>query len=345
MQQPLFSIIIPVYNAVDTLQTAATSILQQSEGSLELLLVDDGSRDGSTELCRKLAEEDARVRVFNQSNGGICSARNLGLEKAEGLYVGFCDDDDLYLPGALETARRMIEETGADVVRGGYTLLRESGNGSMVTLPHAAGEAFRLEAGKQGSAYLAFLNNSGPQFVWNAFYRREMLQDTRFDARCRFGLEDFLFNAVVYAKNASAAYDPTPIYRHYERADSTSAATIRAVVNRGQTLPVWVRAEYRAAAARCKKEDLPAVWASRKAAFITFLMHQLRDSQASAPVCRRAWHSLRHALQSVDKKDSVLDFLRMARHNKKQAVALFLFATHTQGLYAHLPNKEEKLLK
>lgn len=345
MQQPLFSIIIPVYNATETLRTAANSILQQSVSDLELLLVDDGSRDGSAELCRELAAEDPRVRVFSQPNGGICSARNLGLEQARGEYVGFCDDDDLYLPRALETARRLIDETGADVVRGGYVLLRESSNGSMVTLPHDPGVACRLQPGKNGRAYLSFLENSGPQFVWNAFYRRNLLLNTRFDTRCHFGLEDFLFNAALYARNISAAYDPTPIYRHYERTDSTSAATIRAVVGRGQTLPAWVRGEYRAASVRCEKAELPYVWAARKAGFITFLMHQLRDSDASAPVCRRTWRTLRHALQSVGQKGPSLDFLRMARHNKKQAVALLLYATRTQGLYAHLPNKEETLLR
>ena len=74
-------------------------------------------------------------------------------------------------------------------------------------------------------------------------------------------------------------------------------------------------------------------------------MHQLRDSEASDSVCRRSWRLLRHSLRDVDVPGDTLDFLRMARHNKKQAVALFLYATHTQGLYAHLPNKEEKLLK
>lgn len=345
MQQPLFSIIIPVYNATKTLRAAVDSILKQSVQDLELLLVDDGSRDGSSELCRELAEQDARVRTIFQKNGGICSARNSGLAQARGQYVGFCDDDDRYLPSALQTAKKMIEQTGADVVRGGYELQREAQAGYMVRLPHEPGSACRLERGKDGQAYLRFLKNSGPQFVWNAFYRREFLQDIRFDEHCRYGLEDFLFNAAVYARNPSAAFEPTPFYCHYERSDSTSAATVRAVVSRGQTLPAWVRAEYSAVRVRCREEEVPGVWAARKAEFVTFLMHQLRDSHASAAVCRRAWRTLRHAVRDVDGTRDTLDFLRVARHNKKQAVALLLYATHTQGLYAHLPNKEEKILK
>lgn len=345
MQQPLFSIIIPVYNSMETLSAAAKSILKQSERDLELLLVDDGSRDGSTDLCHRLAEKDLRVRVFVQKNSGICAARNRGLAEAKGRYVGFCDDDDVYLPRALEIAKDLIRQTGADVVRGGYELLRESEEGRMAMLPHKEGASCRLESGKNGAAYLEFLDSSGPQFVWNAFYRRELLEDIRFDERCKAGLEDFLFNAEVYARGASAVYDPTPFYRHYERIDSTSAATVRAVVERGHTLPVWVRAEYLAAKARSSEKELPAVWAQRKSAFITFLMHQLRDSKASKPVCRRAWRVLRRAVRDAAGRDAALDFLRVARHNKKQAAALFLYAVRLQDVYAHLPNKEEKLLR
>ncbi len=345
MQQPLFSIIIPVYNAVETLQAAADSILGQSVRDLELLLVDDGSRDGSIDLCRKLAEQDSRVRVFSQKNGGICAARNAGLAQAKGMYVGFCDDDDCYLPNALQRAENLIRETGAEMIRGGYELQRQTDAGYMVTLPHAEGSPCRLPAGKDGTAYLQFLSNSGPQFVWNTFYRRDFLQDIRFDENCRFGLEDFLFNAEVYAHNAGAVFDPAPFYRHYERSDSTSAATVRAVAARVQTLPNWVRAEYRAAESRCEDGRFADVWAARKAEFITFLMHQLRDCHASGAVCRRAWRTLRRALRDTDGKSGALDFLRVAGHNKKQAVATFLYATHAQGLYAYLPNKEEKLLK
>lgn len=345
MQQPMFSIIIPVYNAVETLQTAARSILRQSVDDLELLLVDDGSRDGSADLCQELAEQDCRVRVFSQKNSGICAARNRGLAEARGLYVGFCDDDDRYLPLALQKALDLIEQTHADVIRGGYELQRQKPSGTMITLPHAPGESCCLSEGKDGNAYLRFLVNSGPQFVWNAFYRRDFIRGLQFDTRCQFGLEDFIFNAEVYRRNACAAFEPFPFYRHYERSDSTSAATVRAVASRAQTVPFWVAAEYNAAMARCTATDFPCVWAVRKAEFITFLMHQLRDSGASAAVCRRAWKALRCALRDTGTGHAALDFFRAARHNKKQAAALFLYATHVQSLYTYLPNKEEKLLK
>lgn len=345
MQQPLFSIIIPVYNAESTLETAAQSILNQSVTDLELLLVDDGSRDGSLSVCRQIAQRDSRVRVISQENGGICRARNHGLAQACGQYVGFCDDDDEYLPQALERVAALIQRDDVDVVRGGYVLMRENRNKGMVTLPHDGGEACCLPRNCDGKEYLSFLRNAGPQFVWNAFYRRELLEKIRFDEQCRYGLEDFIFNAAVYTHHVCALYLPDPVYLHYERFDSTSAATLQAVIRRVQTVPAWIRAEYAAAVFRSTGTQRAAVWAQRKAEIITFLMHQLRDSHAPRPVCRQAWKIMRSAMREIVPENGTLDFLRVAGHNKKQAVALLLYATHLQGMYVHLPNKEEKLLK
>lgn len=345
MHRPLFSIIIPVYNAESTLKTAAESILNQSFTDLELLLVDDGSQDDSLSVCRQIAQKDSRVRVISQKNGGICCARNHGLAQACGRYVGFCDDDDEYLPQALERVAELIQHKDVDLVRGGYILMRENSSGKMVTLPHDRGEGCRLSSNRNGKAYLSFLHNTGPQFVWNAFYRGELLEKIRFDEQCRYGLEDFIFNAAVYASDVRAVYLPDPVYRHYERFDSTSAATLQAVIRRVQTVPAWIRAEYAAAVCRSTDAELPLVWAQRKAEIITFLMHQLRDSHAPRPVCRKAWKAMRSAMREIVPKNGTLDFLRVAGHNKKQAVALLLYATHMQGMYVHLPNKEEQLLK
>ena len=91
------SVIMPVFNAVQTLRQAVDSVLSQ-QVELELLLVDDGSTDGSTVIAEEIAAQDSRVAVLHQSNQGICAARNAGLEQAKGEYVTFCDDDDEVLP-------------------------------------------------------------------------------------------------------------------------------------------------------------------------------------------------------------------------------------------------------
>ena len=104
MNQPSFSVIVPVYKAEATLEKCAKSILAQAPADLELILVDDGSPDGSGALCDRLAEQDSRVRVIHQKNAGASAARNAGLDAASGRYLQFVDADDWVLPGLYEAA-------------------------------------------------------------------------------------------------------------------------------------------------------------------------------------------------------------------------------------------------
>ena len=90
----LISIIVPVYNAEKTLRRCVRSLMGQTYRNLEIILVNDGSKDGSLGLCREFAGEDARIRVIDQPNGGVSSARNAGLDAATGTFVMFCDSDD-----------------------------------------------------------------------------------------------------------------------------------------------------------------------------------------------------------------------------------------------------------
>lgn len=100
---PKYSVIIPVYNCENYLTPCVRSVLDQSCSDFELLLVDDGSTDGSGRLCDQLAEQDRRIRVFHKENGGAASARNYGLEHAVGSRVMFLDGDDTITEDCLET--------------------------------------------------------------------------------------------------------------------------------------------------------------------------------------------------------------------------------------------------
>ena len=94
-ESALLSVIIPIYNGELYLEQTIESILQASWKELELLLIDDGSRDGSSLICRKYEQADKRVHYIRTENHGIVQARNRGLEEAQGKYVCFCDQDDL----------------------------------------------------------------------------------------------------------------------------------------------------------------------------------------------------------------------------------------------------------
>lgn len=121
MESPLITVIVPVYNIKEYLPRCVASICGQTYDKLEILLVDDGSTDGTGVLCDELAGKDARIRVFHQQNGGSSSARNLGLDHASGEYIGFVDSDDyidskMYqnLYDAILAYHVLVAQTGRD---------------------------------------------------------------------------------------------------------------------------------------------------------------------------------------------------------------------------------------
>ncbi len=98
----LISVIVPVYNIKDYLRRCVESVLSQTYENIEVLLVDDGSTDGSGDLCDELAAGDQRIRVFHKENGGSSAARNLAIDNAKGTYLGFVDSDDYIAPDMYE---------------------------------------------------------------------------------------------------------------------------------------------------------------------------------------------------------------------------------------------------
>ncbi len=116
----LISIVVPVYNAEKTLDRCVCSLLGQTYENLEILLVNDGSRDGSLALCRSYAEKDSRIRVIDKENGGVSSARNAGLDAATGRFVMFCDSDDWAEPdwcGCMQAHHRDGDLTVCEIWR------------------------------------------------------------------------------------------------------------------------------------------------------------------------------------------------------------------------------------
>lgn len=126
-QKHRISVIVPVYNIREYLPRCVDSVTAQTWSSLELLLIDDGSTDGSGALCDELAGRDKRIRVFHKENGGSSSARNLGIEKATGEYLGFVDSDDYIEPDMYERLITAALEYGADIVQIGRNEIDETG--------------------------------------------------------------------------------------------------------------------------------------------------------------------------------------------------------------------------
>lgn len=122
-----FSIMTPVYKVERYLPECIESVLGQTYGNFEFILVDDGSPDHSGEICEEYAKKDSRIRVFHKPNGGLMHTRRYALERAQGDYYVFLDSDDYLSLDTLETLSRYISETGVDCVIYGFEWLRPEG--------------------------------------------------------------------------------------------------------------------------------------------------------------------------------------------------------------------------
>ncbi|MDR0858472.1 MAG: glycosyltransferase [Oscillospiraceae bacterium] len=109
---PQVSIIVPIYNSENWLESCVQSVLNQSRGDWELILVDDGSTDSSRSICEQYSQKYEHIRVYSQENAGVSSARNLGISRANGKYIAFLDSDDVYHPEFLARMLK-VADTGA----------------------------------------------------------------------------------------------------------------------------------------------------------------------------------------------------------------------------------------
>lgn len=241
---PAVSIIMPVHNTGEILRDTIGHVLSQKWEDFELLLVDDGSTDGSSIICDEYQEADPRVRAFHKQNGGICSARNYGLERAHGEYVGFCDHDDVMMPNCLERCMEVLRETGTDMVRFRRRKELRSETGVRYNEPHAYREQTIDHMDWGSYSLVERLTGHG---VWVGLYRREMLEENaiRYREQARYGYEDHIFLSECCAVAADAVLIPDLLYVwvcREERSTSMKADT-EAIANRLESILLWARTD------------------------------------------------------------------------------------------------------
>lgn len=222
-QQPgLISVIMPVYNAEKTVETSVMSVLAQSYPHLELILVDDGSKDESLRICRDLEKADNRVRVIAQKNAGPAMARNAALDAARGEYLMFADSDDLLVPDACALLTQALGENDLAIAHYYFDLRSiESDRGLLPGTRNLTEAEFLSELVKRpGSFYFSAL--------WNKIYRTDIVKSARlrFDPFLSWG-EDFAFNMQYYAQiTRGVALLETPVYHYVKNLGSSSIRTL-----------------------------------------------------------------------------------------------------------------------
>lgn len=171
---PFVSVIIPVYNVSRYLPQCIESVISQTYQNIEIVIIDDGSTDGSGKICDQYAERDPRIRVIHSMNRGLASARNLGLENARGTFISFIDSDDWMEPHAIEALLRAAVETDADVVKAGHCsehvgIIHHFGMGA---------DGFHTYHGQEIMS--AFSEGVFGHVAWNKLYRAECFDGIRY---------------------------------------------------------------------------------------------------------------------------------------------------------------------
>lgn len=233
---------MPVYNSGEYLSTAVESILNQSLKEFELILVDDGSTDGSSERCDEYARKDERVVVIHQKNGGICAARNAALKVARGEYIAFSDHDDEYLPGLLEDNYNRIESSGVDIIKFGSNALQSyQGRVFRSDVRSFANEIVTNEQIK--NRFWELWRMYAFECVWDSLFRKSFLDEHHIEFNLFFktGSEDYDFLWHCLGEGASFGFNNGVYYNHYIRLGfSTSAKfheyTIKTVLDRPRIL-------------------------------------------------------------------------------------------------------------
>ncbi len=252
--QPLVSVIIPVYNAAETITRTMESLYAQQYDQLQIILVNDGSRDDSEAVCRSLMENDRRIELYTQKNMGCAAARNTALSHARGDLYCFMDADDTMEMGALKKMVDAIGDTDIVIAHYYFVLGKVATEHGLIDEDAVFDENRFLNAlvKQPGAFYYSAL--------WNKLYRGDIIRENAslmFDSRLTWG-EDFAFNMRYYAFVHSARMLPQPVYSYYK---APGGISVRALLHIAYSCRIkWILYLY--FKALCIKKG---IWEEKKA--------------------------------------------------------------------------------
>lgn len=225
MNRCLISIIVPIYNIEQYLEKCLESIISQTYQELEIILIDDGSTDGSGRICDKFAERDTRIIVIHQKNKGLVVTRKVGINQAKGEYVGFVDGDDFIDPRMFERLVEVAENTGVDIVHSGFFFENYMGK-----MEEVIPLDMELTKGGYSTSKIArdFYFESKPDriltpSIWSKLYRKEIISCcyNQMTDEQSYG-EDALFLFICLCEKVSIKCVPEAYYHYLYRNDSMS---------------------------------------------------------------------------------------------------------------------------
>ena len=223
MEQVKVTIVVPVYNVRDYLSYCVESIIAQTYSDWELILVDDGSSDGSSDECDRLAESDSRIRVVHQENSGASVARNHGLDLAAGEYIMFIDSDDYVSSEIVEKLVTAISRTKADLAFCGYARFSSEDEEMDERWFSKLPTVFLTSKAEIAKLYTKPRTNMFGVSIWAKLYRNDLIQreHIRFNPEISYE-EDCQFNIDYFELIDTAVAVPDVLYFYRQMVQSLS---------------------------------------------------------------------------------------------------------------------------
>lgn len=241
MAAPEFSIIVPVYKTEKYIKECVDSVLGQTYGDFELILVDDGSPDNCPAICDEYAAHDSRVKVVHKANGGLSDARNAGLDAAGGKYTVFLDSDDFWNSRtALEEIAKKAE-SGADAIIFGCTDFNMKTGESIVSRGN-----YDIELAERGDPneilHYLFSEKKLPGGATVFFAKRSLIEESglRFHKGIQNEDHDFVLGVFLSAKSIAFLDDPFYMYRKGGTESITNVKSIKMIYGIRYTLSKWL---------------------------------------------------------------------------------------------------------
>lgn len=217
MDQPLISIIVPIYKVEAYLPRCVDSILRQTYRNLEIILIDDGSPDKCPEICDSYIQKDSRIQVIHKKNGGLSDARNAGLDVAKGEFIAFIDSDDYVHPEMISTLFSLLKDNGSDISVCNFTPFTEK------TSPSNKKPVICTLSGKAAAQRL-YQSQFATQTVvaWDKLYKRKLFDHLRFEVG-KFNEDEFFTYQVLFLAQ-KVTFTTQELYYYFIRDTGISQA-------------------------------------------------------------------------------------------------------------------------
>lgn len=220
MTQQMISVVIPVYNVAPYLRKCLESVLNQTHQNLEIILIDDGSNDGSEKICDEYAAKYSNVAVHHQENAGLSVARNRGLEESHGEWIAFLDSDDWVDPDMYQTLYDLAQEYDAEITSCGTKQVTVDGEVGAVS------ETGELQILNSDEMIAGLVTQEVVRFeVWNKLWKRSLIGDIRF-IKGQVS-EDVYFDRVLFLRANKMVHIDLPLHNYLVKRPGSTATSFK----------------------------------------------------------------------------------------------------------------------